>query len=252
MRESDGIAAEVPGIQCENIDGEKLRLESMMRDGIDPRITGIQLHAITVDNGRAAFVMRIPRSWAMPHMITYKGTSRFFSRNSGGKYQLDVSEIRAAFALSESISERIRRFRMERLAKIVSGETPAILGDGGKVVLHIVPFGAFDPAKQFDIASQYSEMVHLRPTNSTGGTSRFNFDGYLPSNQREKAEMRTFSSSETVPSRPWIRRCWALSTVASLFQASFRAGNPQGPFELSSGVGEVGRPCQNQQGKSAE
>ena len=32
-------------------------------------------------------------------MVTYKGTSRFFARNSAGKYQLDVQEIRAAFRM---------------------------------------------------------------------------------------------------------------------------------------------------------
>ena len=47
--------------------------------------------------GNQIVLVRIPRSWVSPHMVTHKGTSRFFARNSAGKYQLDVSELRTAF-----------------------------------------------------------------------------------------------------------------------------------------------------------
>jgi len=77
-------------------------------------------------------------------MVTFRGHSRFYSRNSAGKYPLDVSEICALFALSETTTERIRNFRLERLSKIISGETQVALDEAPKTVLHIIPFGAFD------------------------------------------------------------------------------------------------------------
>jgi hypothetical protein len=88
--------------------------------------------------------------------------------------------LRAAFALSQTTAERIRSFRTERLSKIVAGETPVALNEGGKIVLHIIPFGAFDPAVTFDVASRAPHMkLLLEPVNATGYTQRHNFDGYL-------------------------------------------------------------------------
>ena len=57
-------------------------------------------------------------------MVTFKKTSRFYTRNSAGKYQMDVGELRSAFAASELLGERMHRFRTERLSKIIAGETP--------------------------------------------------------------------------------------------------------------------------------
>ncbi len=53
-------------------------------------------------------VIRIPRSYGAPHMVTFQNTSRFYTRNSAGKHQLDVSEIRSAFALSETARSALR------------------------------------------------------------------------------------------------------------------------------------------------
>lgn len=64
-----------------------------------PRIPGISMRAVPLKGKRFVIVIRIPKSWASPHMIT-KGSSKFYSRNSAGKYPLDVFEIRTAFNVS--------------------------------------------------------------------------------------------------------------------------------------------------------
>jgi hypothetical protein len=53
--------------------------------------------------------------------------SRYYSRNAAGKYSVDVTEIRSAFGLSESLPDKIRWFRDDRVAKIVADETPVKL-----------------------------------------------------------------------------------------------------------------------------
>ena len=126
MKETAGVASEVCGTVA-NVDSEILRLENIIRDGISPRIPGISTRSIEITGKPPVVLIRIPRSWAQPHMVKVGGSSKFFSRNSAGKYQLDVDEIRAAFALSETTSEQIRNFRRERLAAIVAGETPVPL-----------------------------------------------------------------------------------------------------------------------------
>ena len=38
-------------------------------------------------------IVRVPNSLNRPHMVVFKQWSRFYSRNSAGKYQLDVHEL---------------------------------------------------------------------------------------------------------------------------------------------------------------
>ena len=58
------------------------------------------------------------------------------------------------------------------------GHSPfAGLDEGARVVLHIVPFGAFDPAARVDVSSL--DRQSLRPIQATGWDDRYNLDGIL-------------------------------------------------------------------------
>ncbi len=179
MRENSGIASEVCGLESIDADAEIRRLENIIRDGIKPRIPGVSLWAIHLPTSRDVIIIYIPISWASPHIVAFKNDSKFYSRNSAGKYQLDVSELRAAFVLSETTTERIRNFRIERLSKIVAGETPVRLNPTPKIILHIIPFGAFNPASRFSVSSLANDIGRLQPISAAGWNSRHNFDGYL-------------------------------------------------------------------------
>jgi predicted HTH transcriptional regulator len=45
IREQDGIPVEIEGVDIALIDGEKLKIENMLRDGVEPRIPGFAIHA---------------------------------------------------------------------------------------------------------------------------------------------------------------------------------------------------------------
>jgi hypothetical protein len=140
------------GIAADDVDAEMSRLGSSIRDGIGPRIPGIQQQPVRLENGEHALVLRVPRSFARPHVVTYKNHWKFYARTSNGKYQMDVGEVRRAFELSESVADRIRAFRAERLSRVVAGETPVPIEGTGRVVLHVVPISAFDsPASSVDL-----------------------------------------------------------------------------------------------------
>jgi len=180
MRENSGIASELCGLESIDADAEIRRLENIIRDSIKPRIPGVSLWAIPLRTSRYTIIIHIPMSWVSPHMVTFKNDSKFYSRNSAGKYQLDVSELRAAFVLSETTIERIRNFRIERLSKIIAGETPALLNETAKIILHIIPFSAFNPAARFDVSLLANDLGKLQPMSARGGwNGRHNFDGYL-------------------------------------------------------------------------
>ncbi len=183
IKASEAIAEEVTGLEITNsIDSEILRLENIIRDGISPRIIGVKIHPIKLHNSKFVIAIEVPQSWLMPHMVVFKNLSRFFSRNSAGKYQLDVAEIRSIFAFSESYSTKIRNFRLERLSKVISGEIPVRLNETPKTILHIIPFSAFNPTTNLDLVS-FKKNDHiverLKPIYASGWGNRYNFDGFL-------------------------------------------------------------------------
>ena len=182
-RDDNGNSTGIPEIACGlegiNADAEIRRLDNIIRDGIAPGISGIHIKSIEGFTKGLMVVVRIPKSWASPHMVTFQNSSRFYSRNSAGKYQLEVSEIRSAFALSETLPEKVRRFRDDRIAKIIADETPAQLDHCPKIVLHILPIAAFDPVTRLDTTVLTDKKEKLSPIYTAGWSSRYNFDGFL-------------------------------------------------------------------------
>jgi hypothetical protein len=177
IKEDKGIPIELLGLEIIDIDMEIQRIENIIRDGIEPRIWGISIKTIIINESRRVIVIKIPKSWALPHMVSFSGQSKFYSRNSIGKYPLDVSEIRNLFSQSSTLSDQINNFRLERLSTIVSDDTPIPLEEGAKLVVHLIPFVSFSPNVNVNLID-----FGLKPPNpiySSGYNGRFNFDGFL-------------------------------------------------------------------------
>lgn len=174
IAESAGEAKGLDPLQGD-MDAEVLRLENMIRGGLDPRIPGVKLRAVPVDGGHV-LVLRVPRSWAGPHVVNLGGAFRFFTRTSAGKQPLDVRELRALFALSESVERRVRGFRAERMAQVAARGEGVSLSEGASVVLHVVPVS---PSEKLDMADIQGVAATLAPLNSHGFNWRHNLDGFL-------------------------------------------------------------------------
>lgn len=131
----DGVPESVEGVELTNLDETVLRLENMIRDTVAPRLSGCRFKTVRLNEQRYVIILRVPKSWAAPHMVTFRSSPGFYARNSAGKYPLDVSELRAAFLLSETLGERLVRFNDEHIGKIAAGDTPVPLPAGPKLVL---------------------------------------------------------------------------------------------------------------------
>jgi len=211
-RKATGTPASAIGLADINADQVIGRLENMARDGIAPRISGIRMKPILGFSKGPVILIRIPKSWAAPHMVTLKSDSRFHSRNSRGKYPLDVTEIRSAFALSEALPDRIRRFRDERIARIVADETPVPLLPNPKTVLHILPIAALDPTTRLDVVAAKDRVQSLHPMCGGPFALRYNFDGLLSvANSRNE--------SPTCPAYAQLFRSGAIEAVEALMLA---------------------------------
>ena len=184
--EADACAADVRGVEGD-VDGEILRMNAKIQSAIDPRIIGTQIRAVPLSSGRHVLAIRIPQSWGRPHVVVFKNYWRFFSRNSGGKYQLDVTELRSLFEGAASVSERIGSFRLERLNDIQIGSTPTPLEEGAKLLLHVIPLSSFEPGFTVPLPGLDETNELRKPLMSAGYSWRYNFDGLLTfTNRREK------------------------------------------------------------------
>ncbi len=188
VEEAGGIAVGIPGVAVADPDAEVLRLDSVIRSGLDPRLVGLRIRAVPLSNGDHVFVVRVPRSFARPHAVDYKGRFRFYSRGAAGKFEMDVAEVRGSVLGSESLAERVRSFRAERLAVVAADQGPTPLNGKGVVVLHVLPLSAFDtPPPQVDLEKAEREHWNLlKPGALTGDAPRYNFDGLLrPATSRD-------------------------------------------------------------------
>ena len=74
----------------------------------------------------------------------------------------------------------IRNFRSERIKKIKKGETPKPLdkpNELAKIVLHIVPMGAFEPSKIFNLSQLCKDFNTVKPPYSSVWNGQYSFDG---------------------------------------------------------------------------
>ena len=182
MAEKGGLATELVGISVDGdkVDGDKevLRLEDMIRSGIRPRIMGLVSGAVPLSNDDVAIVIRIPKSWNPPHQVVFQKTFRFYGRGSNGKHPLDVDELRSIFSLSETAAEKIRIFRVERIARIDAGETPVPITDDPKLCFHLIPLSAFAAAPMMELRRFTENPEEMAPGRRIHA-HRHNIDGFV-------------------------------------------------------------------------
>lgn len=191
--EKAGIPDTLNGIYIENLDILKQQIENILRDGIEPRVNGILIKEVENPVAKFLLIIRIPKSWISPHRTNYKGSKKFYARNSKGKYELDIQELRMAFALSDSISIKLKSFREERTSKIISNDTPIVLTGERKVVLHIVPLVSLIQYQSYDIKVLKSNQEYSRPFCAGPGNTSYNFEGIISFNGYRGSSLTSYT-----------------------------------------------------------
>jgi len=186
-----GTLEAIVGLDVSNPDQAIQRLENVLRDGIAPRIPGVRFRAIGQFPLGPVIILRIPRSWASPHMVAFQQSGKFFTRHSGGKHQLDVNEIRDAFLNSRSASERAEDFRTSRLGRIIGGGSPVQLSSEKVLCIHAIPHAALFGASGVDLQKAASSNIELRPIEASAWGPRFNIDGVISIAASSRGEKST-------------------------------------------------------------
>jgi hypothetical protein len=93
---------------------------------------------------------------------------------------MDHREIRAAFLASEGAETKLRRFRDERLGRLVASELPISLLKGPRFLFHIFPVAAFTGEVGLSPQALADACEHFHPaTQYKGRDFRLNLDGML-------------------------------------------------------------------------
>lgn len=177
IKEDNGIPKGIIGVEVADIDSEVRRLDSIIRDGVEPRII-THIKSIPISGSKVVLLIRVQQSWNKPHRVIFKGHDRFYARNSAGKYPLDTFELKNAFTESNMVEEKIRNFRSERVYSLMSEEAPIPFMKGAKSALHLIPIDAFNKRTDYDVKSE-EIFQFLHPLRGSGFDNRLNFDGII-------------------------------------------------------------------------
>jgi hypothetical protein len=178
IAESNGIPTHLTGVPTEDLDKEILRLDSIIRDGIDPRIR-YQIKPVQMSGSSPVLVIRIQKSWIAPHRVVFKEHDKFYARNSAGKYPLDVMELRNAFLATSQIRDQIKALRKNRIEEIQTS-TSLPMDDRTNLILHIIPFESVQEPSDIEIIPLKQRLEQFKPfTPGLSYNTEINYEGVI-------------------------------------------------------------------------
>jgi hypothetical protein len=188
----NGIPVSLPGIENPNADALHRRWVGIIESGLDPKMAPkVRVRTIPIPNStRAVVILRVPRSYAAPHMV--KDTGRFVVRHGPENRPLDTAEIRSAFALSESWANHVKRFRDERVARISGDDTPMKVRKTTRLVIHLVPLAAARRGFAIDLLAVKARNPQPISWAQTYDPT-FNVDGFLIVGDKHDGQSHTYT-----------------------------------------------------------
>ena len=208
-----GKAAELVGIAGVSADATKLWMYELLNSSVEERLTGVVIRDVQLAAGGFALVIRVPRSWNSPHVVRHRSHWRFYARNSAGVYSMNVTDVRTAFLLSDTLAQRLDAFREERLNEIVknnsdvgvsrdwSDNKPSSAGSERKSVLlvHLQPFDSVRPGHLLDVAQELrgeDGVLNLCGDPYGSASIRLNFDGILVASNQSYIQIYRSGATE--------------------------------------------------------
>lgn len=177
--ESDGQPISLCGVGRPAAEEDCLRLQDLIRSGIEPRVSGFAVHRFSLDDGHGVVVVGIPRSWNAPHRVVATGINRFYTRQGAQKFEMSIDQLRTAFGLLGSERDRLTVFRSERLRLIRENQVPLALAGDSRLVLHVLPLSSASAPRRFDLSDLVAMRGLIRPPRGGSYNHRYNIDGFV-------------------------------------------------------------------------
>lgn len=188
--ENKGVPESINGVDVLDIDQEMRKLENLIRDGLDPRISYSTIIIPTTDS-KSIIIFRMEKSWNGPHRVVFKGHDKFYARNSAGKYPIDTSELKIAFNQSLALVDEINHFAANRTVELSNNNTHIPFKDGPKAVLHLIPFESFTGIN-IDTKILEDQNNKMNPLRSSGWSGQINLEGFMTYSGRENGTTHSY------------------------------------------------------------
>lgn len=178
MAESNGIATALSPLNGLDPDQSRIQIHDLIRVHLRPALGGVKVDFVSLAGGGHAVVVRVPKSWTGPHILTYGDDRRFYIRDEAGKKRpMEFEEVRDGFLAGETTAVQLRNFRMERCAAILNDETPGPLFQKQRIVLHLLPYEMFGNPRRFEVRDLYQKCAKLCPIEWSSCGAAFDIDG---------------------------------------------------------------------------
>lgn len=178
--ESKGAADSIVPIRQEDEahDDAKRRIMQVLDAGLDPRVPGISIQHVEVNEGYVLLI-RVPASYDGPHCFrTNPPNRRFVLRNNTGITDMTYSQIRTAFDRTSTLVQQAQEFVKHRHELISDYKTPVILNKGPVMTLHLVPLAGLAGRRSVDLREVNNTAVtEFQENEFFVGKGKFNFDG---------------------------------------------------------------------------
>ena len=209
VKDKEGVAVDASGLTLSaSLDATLLRLENLLRDCVDPRLSGARFHWVEKGAGSGLLVVRLPPSVSAPHRIKFKGSGKFYHRNSRGKAEMDVHELRLAFTSSEGLPARLRQLHELTTRQIEERDLPFSLSGDAKAVLSVLPLGMLRDA--YHLEFDRTSAVYP-PTRSGAIDWLATLDGFYVYSVERAEHVGDFALSR--PSGQ-VDVCWRIGRVS--------------------------------------
>jgi hypothetical protein len=178
-QKATGIAESLMALKLANVQDEITRLSNLIKDGIAPRISGIQTAQLSCQGGDV-LVIRVPKSWNRPHMVTIGATNKFYARIGAAKYLMSVDEIGRAFSEQSDLSRAIEQWRLNRTTRLsIQNGGPVPLSSEVVFLFHVVPAESFTRTvldRSWKVSQEEKNHIYV-PHGAA--SHRYNADGFL-------------------------------------------------------------------------
>ena len=175
-----GFAAQMPGVDSRETDSQILQMGNLVRDCLRPALVGFQIAAVPCADGRSVIVIDFPVSFVGPHMVTFRGSQRFFARSSNGKHPMEYSEIRSSFLQRGSSAEKLEQLRRDRINRVITGMDFRGIGTTKTAfLLEVVPLKSLHDEVTVDFRGHPNLRADFTAINAYSADATYDFEGFV-------------------------------------------------------------------------
>lgn len=188
-----GIPDRLTPIESENTEKLIQAIESIAKDGVEPKIGNLAVHTIQHQGGYLLLI-GISKSIGLPHMVTIKRTNKFYKRSNSGKYLVDVYELQTLYNQSISNKQEAERFRIRRINEVKNNQFLPNVDSGPTLFFHVIPTNFL--VNEIDLTNTDTiDLIvkELKPIQHHGWDFFLNIEGICTFNDLEEGIIKSYT-----------------------------------------------------------